>query len=118
MPVSDTEISELAATHDIISIGVRADEARRALHGAETTFVRVAAAPAEGDLPSFSAAAGEIRIEGVYIAKGTFPLALQLLERNEFGFDRLITHQLDIDRFWDAVELSRSGDAVKALVVP
>ncbi len=61
---------------------------------------------------------GEVRIEGVYIAKGTFPLALQLLERNEFGFDRLITHQLEIDRFWEAVELSRSGEAVKALVVP
>jgi len=61
---------------------------------------------------------GEVQIEGVYIAKGTFPLALQLLERNEFGFDRLITHQLEIDRFWDAVELSRSGEAVKALVVP
>lgn len=61
---------------------------------------------------------GEIQIQGVYIAKGTFPLALQLLERNEFGFDRLITHQMEIDRFWDAVELSRSGEAIKALVVP
>jgi threonine dehydrogenase-like Zn-dependent dehydrogenase len=61
---------------------------------------------------------GEMRIEGVYIAKGTFPLALQLLERNELGFERLITHQFEIDRFWDAVELSRSGEAVKALVLP
>ncbi|MCC6791800.1 MAG: alcohol dehydrogenase catalytic domain-containing protein [Thermomicrobiales bacterium] len=61
---------------------------------------------------------GELQIEGVYIAKGTFPLALQLLERNEFGFDRLITHRLELDRFWDAVELSRRGEAVKALVVP
>jgi len=60
---------------------------------------------------------GEVKIEGVYIAKGTFPLALQLLERNEFGFDRLITHQLEIDRFWEAVELSRSGEAVKALII-
>jgi threonine dehydrogenase-like Zn-dependent dehydrogenase len=58
----------------------------------------------------------ELSIEGVYIAKGTFPLALTLLERNELGFERLITHRVDLDRFWDAVELARSGDAVKAIV--
>ena len=60
----------------------------------------------------------ELSIEGVYIAKGTFPLALTLLERNELGFERLITHRVELDRFWDAVELSRSGDAIKALVKP
>ncbi len=60
----------------------------------------------------------ELSIEGVYIAKGTFPLALTLLERNELGFERLITHRLELDNFWDAVELSRSGDAIKALVKP
>lgn len=73
---------------------------------------------ARAEVPEAAISYGEIQIEGVYIAKGTFPLALQLLERNEVGFDRLITHQLEIDRFWDAVELSRSGEAVKALVLP
>jgi threonine dehydrogenase-like Zn-dependent dehydrogenase len=73
---------------------------------------------ARADIGEAAISYGEVRIEGVYIAKGTFPLALQHLERNEFGFDRLITHQMEIDRFWDAVELSRSGEAVKALVVP
>jgi threonine dehydrogenase-like Zn-dependent dehydrogenase len=60
----------------------------------------------------------ELSIEGVYIAKGTFPLALTLLERNELGFERLITHRLELDRFWDAVELARSGEAIKAIVAP
>lgn len=60
----------------------------------------------------------ELSIEGVYIAKGTFPLALTLLERNELGFERLITHRVELDRFWDAVELARSGDAIKAIVTP
>jgi threonine dehydrogenase-like Zn-dependent dehydrogenase len=60
----------------------------------------------------------ELTIEGVYIAKGTFPLALTLLERNELGFDRLITHRVELDRFWDAVEAARSGEAIKAIVAP
>jgi threonine dehydrogenase-like Zn-dependent dehydrogenase len=60
----------------------------------------------------------ELSIEGVYIAKGTFPLALTLLDRNELGFERLITHRLELERFWDAVELARSGEAIKAIVAP
>ncbi len=42
MPVSDTELTTLAAGHDLITLGMHADEARRACHGAGTTFVRVA----------------------------------------------------------------------------
>jgi aminodeoxyfutalosine synthase len=65
MPVSDTELSSLAASHDIIALGMLADEARRALHGTRTTFVRVVDVPAEGDIPeAWPAAAGEIRIVG------------------------------------------------------
>jgi len=65
MLVSDSEISALAGTHDIISIGVRADEVRRSLHGTATTFVRVVNVPLDGDAGSWPAAAGEIRIVGV-----------------------------------------------------
>jgi hypothetical protein len=65
MAVSSTAFSSLAASHDIISLGIAADEARRARHGAKTTYVRVVdvdAAP--GSALSIPAAAGEIRIIG------------------------------------------------------
>lgn len=65
MAVSDQELASLAASHDIISIGMLADEVRRRRHGARTTFLRVADVPiesGEGSLPS--PAAGEIRIVG------------------------------------------------------
>ena len=61
---------------------------------------------------------GEICLQGIYIAKGTFPKALQLLESNELGFDRLITHRLELERFNEAVDLARSGEALKVLIVP
>ena len=65
MSVSDQELAGLAASHDIIAIGMAADEARRARHGARTTFVRVAdVAAAPGADASWPAAAGEIRIVG------------------------------------------------------
>jgi aminodeoxyfutalosine synthase len=65
MPVSDPELTMLASSHDIISIGVRADEVRRARHGAATTFVRVAVVPADPAAPIVRPpAAGELRIVG------------------------------------------------------
>jgi hypothetical protein len=65
MPVTDTELATLAASYDIISLGMRADEARRRRHGARTTFVRVATVAADLGAPiEWPAAAGEIRIAG------------------------------------------------------
>jgi aminodeoxyfutalosine synthase len=63
--VPDTEIASLAATHDILHLGMLADEARRAKHGARTTFVRVADVPAApGTEIVVPPSAGEIRIIG------------------------------------------------------
>jgi threonine dehydrogenase-like Zn-dependent dehydrogenase len=73
---------------------------------------------ARAELPEADLSYRELSIEGVYLAKGTFPLALTLLERNELGFERLITHRVELERFWEAVELARSGEAIKAIVAP
>lgn len=64
MPASEQDLLALAASHDIIQIGMVSDEARRSRHGARTTFVRVADVPVEAPEPSWPAAAGEIRIVG------------------------------------------------------
>jgi aminodeoxyfutalosine synthase len=65
MPVSDTDLAALAASHDIIRIGMLADETRRRLHGNRTTFLRVAEVPAEPGTPVVHPpAAGELRIVG------------------------------------------------------
>jgi len=66
VPVSDADLTTLAASHDIITIGMQADAVRREKHGNRTTFLRVAivdAAP--GAAQTWPAAAGEIRIVGV-----------------------------------------------------
>ena len=66
MPVTDAELSSLALSHDIISIGVLADDLRRARHGLQTTFVRVADVPVEAGAPVVRPpSAGELRIVGV-----------------------------------------------------
>src|SRR5690242_19684800 len=65
MTVSAADLSALVATHDIISLGMAADEARRARHGTKTTYVRVADVEATpGSDLAIPPAAGEIRIGG------------------------------------------------------
>jgi hypothetical protein len=63
--VSDVELASLTASHDIITLGMIADDVRRARHGTRTTFVRVATVAVEPGAPiPIPAAAGEICIAG------------------------------------------------------
>lgn len=78
MPVSDEEQAALASSHDIIQVGIVADEERRRLHGRQTTFVRVAAIPSEPGAPTtVPPAARECRIVG---APASTAAALQRVE--------------------------------------
>jgi aminodeoxyfutalosine synthase len=63
MTVSDAELASLAASHDIINLGMLADDVRRQRHGTRTTFLRVADVPLAGDVNP-SPLAGEVRIVG------------------------------------------------------
>jgi len=66
MVVSEQELSSLASSHDIISLGMVADEVRRARHGTRATFVRVANVDAAPGAPILiPPASGEARIVGV-----------------------------------------------------
>jgi len=65
MVVSEQELSGLASSHDIITLGMVADEIRRAHHGTRTTFVRVANVDATPGAPtSIPQASGEVRVAG------------------------------------------------------
>jgi aminodeoxyfutalosine synthase len=64
--ISAAELTSLTSTHDIISLGMLADDVRRQRHGAKTTFVRVATTAAEVGAPIVRPpSAGELRIVGI-----------------------------------------------------
>jgi aminodeoxyfutalosine synthase len=66
-PLSAGDVTALAQTTDILTLGMLADEARRRKHGADTTFVRVAlvTVPAADGAVVIPPAAGEVRIDGL-----------------------------------------------------
>ena len=64
--ITDADAHVILSSHDLIAIGMMADDARRAVHGARTTFVRVFEVHVDAppsSLPS-NTSAGEIRIVG------------------------------------------------------
>ena len=66
MPASEQDkLASLSASHDIITLGMAADDVRRGRHGVRTTFVRVARVGADvGAEALWPSATGEIRIAG------------------------------------------------------
>ena len=68
-PLTAADAETLAASYDIVTLGMIADELRRARHGRATTFVRVAdlAGPLTDAEPvAWPAAAGELRMTGPF----------------------------------------------------
>ncbi|MGE0704054.1 MAG: hypothetical protein AB7F99_14010 [Vicinamibacterales bacterium] len=65
MPAPAADLQALAASHDILAIGMLADEARQRMHGRRTTFVRVADVPVASNAPIvIGPSAGEVRLVG------------------------------------------------------
>jgi aminodeoxyfutalosine synthase len=62
--IGDADAAALAATTDILTLGMLADEARRRRHGAGTTYLRVAdvSLPIPGETPLIPVAAREVRV--------------------------------------------------------
>jgi hypothetical protein len=65
MVASSSDLAALEVGHDIIRLGVLADDARHGRHGGRTTFVRVANVSSEpGAACAWTPTAGEVRIVG------------------------------------------------------
>ena len=73
---------------------------------------------AQATLSPADIASREVTIEGVYIANGTFPLALSLLDAHPETFRPLITHRLELDAFWRGIEAMRDGSGMKVILDP
>ena len=69
-------------------------------------------------LKQFDITKYEYQILGSYIARGTFPQAVSLLESGSIDFGRLITHRLLLREVHQGIDLLRRGQALKIAVMP
>jgi threonine dehydrogenase-like Zn-dependent dehydrogenase len=57
-----------------------------------------------------------LSVLGSYISSFTFPTAIRLLERGVPDLSPIITHRLGLDSVHEALDLLRSGDALKVVI--
>jgi len=108
--LTSSELSELAATPDILPLGMLADTVRRSLHGSRITYVRVALCPFDASFTdAVPLAAREIRITGV---PGTLDVAVTAVETaRAVAGDRAVSGfaWADVERLAGAAGVSAAG---------
>ena len=58
----------------------------------------------------------EIKVHGTYIAKGTFPMAVKILENEILPIDKIVTHRLPIEEVKKGLQLMKTGEGVKVII--
>ncbi|MCD8349850.1 MAG: alcohol dehydrogenase catalytic domain-containing protein [Planctomycetaceae bacterium] len=73
-------------------------------------------AAAEATIKPIQIVMNELHIHGCYIAKGTFPMAVKILERGLLPMEKLVTHRLPIQEGKKGLELMKSGEGSKVVI--
>jgi len=58
----------------------------------------------------------ELSVLGSYIARNTFPLAVQVIESGRIPLDRLITHRIALRDIHSGLDKLRRGEAMKVII--
>ncbi|WNX84246.1 alcohol dehydrogenase catalytic domain-containing protein [Agathobaculum sp. NTUH-O15-33] len=68
------------------------------------------------NIPQYPITEKELTIRGTYITKGTFPLAVKIIESGIIPIDKLVTHRLPLEQLLDGIELMVKGTAGKVVI--
>lgn len=60
----------------------------------------------------------EITVLGSYIARYSFPAAIEILERGVVNFAGLVTHRFPLEKIADGLVAMRAGEAIKVMITP
>jgi 2-desacetyl-2-hydroxyethyl bacteriochlorophyllide A dehydrogenase len=108
----------LGAEVVIDAVGTLLDQALRCLRKGGKVMIFGLDERARTTISPSLVANRELAIEGSYITRGTFPLALELLSAHPDQFGALITGRFALEEVADGVAAMREGRVVKALVYP
>lgn len=60
----------------------------------------------------------EIQVLGTWIARGTFPDAIKILEKGVLDLDVLITHVLPLERLEEGILVLKNGEGLEVIITP
>ncbi len=59
---------------------------------------------------------GEFNIHGKFIAKGTFPLAVKLIEDKKIPIEKLVSHVFPLESAAEGIDVAMRGDGIKVII--
>ena len=68
------------------------------------------------NIPQYPIIEKELSIHGTYITKGTFPLAIKIIENKSIPLDKLVTHRFPLEKLLDGINLMAARQAGKVVV--
>ncbi len=60
----------------------------------------------------------ELDIMGTYIARFTFPPAIQIIESGLLNLQELVTHRFPLEEIHKGIQVMRKGEAIKVVITP
>jgi 2-desacetyl-2-hydroxyethyl bacteriochlorophyllide A dehydrogenase len=60
----------------------------------------------------------EIQLLGTWIARSTFPAAVQILEKGTLDLEKLITHIMPLSRVQEGISLLAKGEGIEIIITP
>ncbi len=108
----------LGADVVVDSVGTLLEDALRCVRKGGRVLLFGMNERAQSRLKQYDITKYEIQILGTYIARGTFPLAIRLLERGQIDFGQLVTHRFPLTKIHQGIEILRREAGVKVIVNP
>lgn len=71
---------------------------------------------AQVTIPQYPITEKELTIRGTYITKGTFPLAIKMIEEKRIPIEKLVTHRIPLEDLLKGIDLMVQGCAGKVVV--
>jgi len=75
-------------------------------------------ATATAAVPQVEITRNELEVRGTYIADGTFPDAIRLIEARVLPLEKLVTHRVSLAELPAALDALRRREAIKVIVEP
>ncbi|GKV65854.1 MULTISPECIES: zinc-binding dehydrogenase [unclassified Sporosarcina] len=112
------EITQIGADIVIDCVGVLFDQALDLVRKGGKILLVGMNENARPPIKQFKITQEEITVYGTIIQNNHFPKVIKILESGMLKLDHLITHQTNLGNIHEAIDIMRTGEAIKIIVYP
>lgn len=112
------EITSIGADIIIDCVGILFDQAVDLVRKGGKVLLVGMNENARPSIKQFKITQNEIKVMGTIIQNNHFPKVIKILESNILKLEQLITHRTTLENIHEAIEIMKTGEAIKVMVFP